>query len=148
AKFKWTKGPAIELSDFGTPNGGTFYELCIYDEDSGVPSDMYRGQPGGRGVCGRIATSCWKQLPTGWKFKSKTGAPDGITGVTLKARDAGKAKVQMSARNNLALGAFPLQASPHVVAQVRTSTGQCWSANFSAAGIKRNDALKFVGKSD
>jgi len=146
ARFKWTKGPAVTLNDFGIPNGGTVYELCIYDEANGAASNMYHGQPGGPGVCG--TAPCWIERPTGWNFKSRSGAPDGIVAVRLKVGEAGKGRVQMSAKSNdLTFGTFPLQALPRVVAQMRASTEQCWGANFST-GIRRNDSVKFVAKSD
>lgn len=145
--FKWKRGPAVALGDFGMPSGSTFstsYELCIYDEAGGVPFNAYHGQPSPG--CGIAA--CWTPSSTGWKFKSKTGAPDGITNVLLKAGAADKAKVEVSAGklDLLALSPFPLQKSPRVVAQVRTSTGQCWGATFSTA--TKNTATKFTAKSD
>ena len=142
--FKWKKGPAIALGDFGTPIGSTSYALCIYDEAGGVPSNAYHGQP--PGGCGTAA--CWTpSSTTGCKFKSKTGAPDGITNLLLKAGAADKAKVEVSAgKLDLALSPFPLQQSRRVVAQVRTSTGQCWGATFSTA--TKNTATKFSAKSD
>ena len=141
--FKWKKGPAIALGDFGAPFGDTSYELCIYDEAGGVPFNAYHGQP--TGGCGTAA--CWTLSSMGRKFKSKTGAPDGITNVLLKAGAADKAKVEVSAgKLDLALSPFPLQQSPRVVAQVRTSTGQCWGATFSTA--TKNTATKFTAKSD
>ena len=142
--FKWKKGPAIALGDVGTPIGSTSYALCIYDEAGGVPFNAYHGQP--PGGCGTAA--CWTpSSTTGCKFKSKTGAPDGITNLLLKAGAADKAKVEVSAgKLDLALSPFPLQQSPRVVAQVRTSTGQCWGATFSTA--TKNTATKFSAKSD
>ena len=142
--FKWKKGPAIALGDFGTPIGSTSYALCIYDEAGGVPFNAYHGQP--PGGCGTAA--CWTpSSTTGCKFKSKTGAPDGITNLLLKAGAADKAKVEVSAgKLDLALSPFPLQQSRRVVAQVRTSTGQCWGATFSTA--TKNTATKFSAKSD
>ena len=141
--FKWKKGPAIALGDVGTPIGSTSYALCIYDEAGGVPFNAYHGQP--PGGCGTAA--CWTLSSMGWKFKSKTGAPDGITNLLLKAGAADKAKVEVSAgKLDLALSPFPLQQSPRVVAQVRTSTGQCWGATFSTA--TKNTATKFSAKSD
>jgi hypothetical protein len=146
AKFQWRGGPAVVSKDFGDPTGGTSYELCIYDEQDGAPSDMYHGMPGTSGVCGPGA--CWATRPSGFRFRSGTGSPDGVTVVVLTAGAEGHANVQMRAKSTLALGPSPLHATPHAVAQIRTSAGPCWSASFSATGIKRNDATVFVGKSD
>jgi cysteine-rich repeat protein len=32
AQFKWGKGPAVPITDFGDPSGGELLELCVYDQ--------------------------------------------------------------------------------------------------------------------
>jgi uncharacterized delta-60 repeat protein len=123
-QFAWKHGPVVQTSDFGNPStANPVYELCIYD---GVLGGIYHGQP--MGPCG--TKPCWKQTATAWDFKSATGAPDGIIGVKLIGNAlAGKAQVQAKAKGNfLAAG---LQLTTPVVAQVRTSDGHCWGAQFS-----------------
>jgi CSLREA domain-containing protein len=138
-QLKWAKGPAVPGADFGAPGNGTLYELCVYVG----ASVAYRGQP--VGDCG--AEPCWTALPTGWRFQSASGVPDGITGVVLREGLApGQARVQVKAKGALALAPLPLEMSPGVVAQLRTSEGKCWGASFSTA--RRNDASQFQAKSD
>ena len=141
--FKWNKGPAVSEGEFAAPAAGTVYQLCVYDQAGDFPNVMYSGAP--RAACGR---AYWSSSPSGWTFRDLKGGPDGITGVLLRSGVPGRARVQMSAGGiPLALGPFPLQASPGVVAQVRTSAGACWGATFST-GITRNDPTRFVAKSD
>jgi cysteine-rich repeat protein len=142
--FRWSRGPAVAMSDFGNPTTTTRYALCVYDEVNGVPSSPYRGEPGG--TCGR--TSCWRQVPNGWSFTSRPTTPNDLTRVVLHAGGAGKATLAATAdRADLALVPFPLRATPAVVAQLRTTTGACWGATFSTR-IKRNDATGFIASSE
>jgi hypothetical protein len=142
--FRWRRGPAVVVNDFGTPTTTTRYALCVYDEVAGVPSSTYQAQPGGS--CGR--PSCWRQVPSGWSFTSKQTTPNDLTRVVLHAGGAGKATLAAIAdRADLALVPFPLHAAPAVVAQLRTTTGSCWGATFSTA-IKRNDATGFIASSE
>jgi hypothetical protein len=91
---------------------------------------------------------CWKELRSGWKFKSIDGAPDGIVGTPLKEGTAPlKAKVAVKARGDLSIVAPPLVGTPAaVVAQLRASDGRCWGGTFSTP--KRNAGGVFIGKSD
>jgi hypothetical protein len=131
-QLEWAKGPAVPGTDFGAPGAGTLYELCVYDGTDGV---AYRGRPVGE----------WTALPAGWKFRSVSGAPDGITGLLLREGVAsGRARVQAKAKGLLALAALPLSSG--VAAQLRTSDGKCWGASFSMP--RRNDAARFRAKSD
>jgi hypothetical protein len=79
-------------------------------------------------------------------FKNKSGAPDGITAVTLKAGMPLKGKVRVTGKGSAFSVGLPLQTGPGVVAQFKTSNGECWGASFSAPTI--NTATEFKGKSD
>jgi hypothetical protein len=141
-KFKWARGPAITAADFGTPNGGTTYTLCVWDHTASGTIVAYRG----RALPPCTTSPCWKLLTSGWKLKSP-GGPDGITDVVLRSGLTGKAKLQVKAKGApLSLPALPLARSPSVVAEVRTSDGACWGAVFSTAA--KNDGRQFSAKSD
>lgn len=142
AQFKWGKGPAVPLSDFGNPSGSELTRICVYTQTA--PNTWGLALRGSPSVSGG---GLWKSSDTGWKFTSKTGSPDGITGVVLKSASAPlKAKLQVKAKGNPAFSAFPLQTSPGVVAQFKTSLGTCWGATFSTPTV--NTATKFKAKSD
>jgi len=141
AEFKWGKGPMMPLADFGNPDAGEAMGLCVYDETG---PDTYaialQGSPSMSGA------GVWVGSATAWKYASTTGAPDGITSVTLKASTLPlRAKVQVNAKANPAFS-LPLQTSPSVVAQFRTSLGACWGATFSMPTV--NSVTEFKAKSD
>lgn len=142
-RFPVIVSTVVPLADFGDPGGGELTHLCIYEQTA--PSTYALALRGSPSVSGG---GLWKGSPTGWKFTRKTGAPDGITGVAFKARTVPlKAKVQVKANGNPAFPAgLPLQASPGVVAQFKTSLGTCWGAAFSTPRV--NTATEYKAKSD
>jgi cysteine-rich repeat protein len=140
--FAWTKGPAVALADFGDPTAGEQLELCVY-EASGPDAWTLatRGAPsiagGGR----------WTRSTTRWKFRSTSGAPDGVTGLTLTASTLPlKAKIQVVATHSPTFPTLPLAPGGAVVAELMTSTGTCWGAAFSAPSV--DTAKKYEAKSD
>jgi cysteine-rich repeat protein len=141
-QFHWSKGPAVPLAAFGNPTGGDSFQLCIYDQTG--PATYTLALTGSPSVSGG---GVWTEGPTGWRFKSTTGAPDGITGVMLRAAAVPlKAMVRVKVMNSPAFALLPLQSNPNVVAQFKTSLGTCWGATFSAPAM--NTATEFKAKSD
>src|SRR5262249_17648554 len=139
-QLKWKKGPLVQVGDFGNPSTGSpLYELCLYDAGVG---GVYDGQP--LGPCG--SRPCWTSNAAGWKFKSTTGLPDGVTRMTLKGSPvAGNARVEAKAKMTSLLAAG-LQLQTPVIAQVRSSDGHCWGARFSTP--RQNVPGLFKAKSD
>ena len=142
AQFKWGKGPVVSVTDFGDPTGGELLQLCVYDHTA--PDTYALVLSGSPSVSGGGA---WMGGPTGWKFKSTTGVPDGITSVTLKAGTIPlQGKVQVKTMNSPAFSPLPPQENSSVVAQFKTSLGTCWGATFSTPIV--NTATEFKAKSD
>jgi cysteine-rich repeat protein len=141
ARFLWSKGPAVPLASFGDP-GGEALRLCVYDQTG--PSTYTLALAGSPSMSGGGA---WTGNAMGWKFKSTTGVPDGVTSVTLMAGSIPlTAKVQAKAIDSPWFGPLPLQQDPSVVAQLKTSLGACWGATFSTPTV--NMATEFKAKSD
>ena len=139
ARFTWGNGPAVPLADFGDP-GSELTRLCIYR------------QPGHEWVSVAGASpsvsegGVWTQTSMGWKFRSRTGAPDGVTGVTLEAATVPrKAKLKVTAQADPAF-TLPLPQEPAMLVQFKTSLGTCWEATFLTA-TKSTDTV-FRAKSD
>jgi len=136
-QFKWAKGSPP------TPVDPYPMVLCVYDRLGGAYSSVYHGSP-------YDPDGVWTYRATAnisIKYKSKTGAPDGIKNVVLKFNaDPTKSKAQVRAAGDLTLPALPLQHDPSVVAQIRWASGQCWSATFSSPS--KSDAEQFTAKSD
>src|SRR5262249_8588558 len=142
ARFRWSKGPVVEADAFGDPSGGEPVELCIYDQTE--PGSYELALAGSPWV---IPPQGWTQTATGWRFRSATGAPDGITSILLSGSTTPlEAKLQVKAINSPLLGSLPLSASPSVIAQLRTSSGACWSATFSTPSV--NTMTEFKADSD
>jgi len=144
AAWKWLKGDATALAAFGSPLTTTSYALCVYGDTP--ESLLFETNAPAGGTChGR---PCWRAVSTkGFKYADRDATPDGNMMTLLKAGDAGKASATVKGKGgNLALPPLPLPLP--VRAQLRASTGACWEADFSAAGVKVNDATQFKGKSD
>ena len=141
-QFQWGKGPVVPLASFGDPTGGDVLQLCVYDQTG--PDTYALALTGSPSVSGGGA---WTGGPLGWRFRSATGAPDGITRVTLTAAAIPlKGKVQVKTLNSPSFAPLPLQQSPSVVVQLKTSSGACWGATFSTRAV--NTATEFKAKSD
>ncbi|MCC6849632.1 MAG: hypothetical protein IT294_14105 [Deltaproteobacteria bacterium] len=139
-QWKWSHGAVTPKADFGNPTVDAGYQLCVYD---GGALRMSLPLPAA-GVCRE--RPCWKENGAGFQYADKTGL-HGVTRLVLKSGAApGKAKVLLKGRGaHLAMPALPF-AQP-VTVQLRSSTGVCWEAAFSAPAI-RNQPDQFKDKSD
>jgi acyl-homoserine lactone acylase PvdQ len=138
--WKWTRGQATALADFGSPLADTSYDLCLYASDRLLSRTT---APAG-GVCrGR---PCWKQSSIGFKFKHADPAPRVLQTLTLRAGPDGKARVIAKGKGaGLALPSLPLAGFP-LRAQLVNADGACWEAGYPTA--LRNDTVRFKAKSD
>ena len=134
-RWKWARGAATTLVDFGDPVGTDTYTLCFYDDQ---PSTLLHATipPG----------TSWRAAGRkGFTYKDKLGVADGVTTVDLQAGAAGKAKIVISAKGyHLTLPA--LQLPVPLTVQLR-GHGECWGATYLQAGVKKNTLSEFVAKS-
>ncbi len=142
-QWKWDGGP-VAVADFGDPAGaGTDFNFCIFDTSSGVPSTIFAGTlPGAASCDGR---PCWKATGTrGFRYKSASGAPEGIRQLKLKA--AAKASIGLKAgRDALVLPVLPLEQSPSVSVQLSIEEGSCWQTLLDLPA-DRNTTTDFRAK--
>ena len=146
-QFQWTKGPAVSKASFGTPAAGIpQYGFCVYDHASGSPTSVIRAFASGDADCADKA--CWTESAKGWRLRNTAGTPDGIVELKLtEGQVDGKSAVKVKMKGaSLTLPALPFASDPKVVAQVRSSDGQCYGAVFSTP--TRNDAKAYQAKSD
>ncbi|MBI3766962.1 MAG: right-handed parallel beta-helix repeat-containing protein [Deltaproteobacteria bacterium] len=145
--WKWAKGDATTLADFGDPVGGaTDYTLCLYDTTAGAPSLRLRAEIPGGGVC--RGKPCWKSSTSVLHYADRELTPSGVLGALLKAGAEGFASLRVKAkRTNLALSSLPFAQDPAVSVQLRSSDGRCWGSAFTAPA-SRNDAAQFKDKLD
>lgn len=141
--WSWSGG-SIEASTFGDPVAGSSdYTLCVYDEVASSPATAFAAVlPAGAACDG---APCWKQLGAkGFRYKSKSGNPQGIRQLKLKAAAKGSLKLK-GGRELLAPPSLPLTQSPQVTVQVSVAGGACWQTALPSPA-DRNDSQDFRDK--
>jgi ELWxxDGT repeat protein/cysteine-rich repeat protein len=136
-EWKWRSQSAATPSDFGDPvsNGGTGYELCLYDGAAALILDA--AIPAG-GTCGtaRRPKSCWRRTATGYQYRNGGATPDGIQHVKLDASRSGNETIVVSGKGTR-LDDLPFPLAPPVTAQLHTSDGAvCWEATYGTPAAK------------
>jgi cysteine-rich repeat protein len=136
--WKWNKGAATTIEEFGDPTAGNGYTLCVFDGSPAAPPPLSLRIPAG---------SEWTPSRKGFHYRSRSGAPHGLRSVTLTAGIDGKAKVSVKGAGELL--PLPTTATPlglPVRVQLQSDAGTCWAATFSTA--KSNDGTTCKAKSD
>jgi hypothetical protein len=137
--WKWNKGAATAIADFGDPLTATTYGLCVYDEADGNPMLLMDVVAS--------AGSSWVQTATGFKYTNKRPTGNQLQQVTLRAGASGKAKISASGKGDgLPMPELPLEQGPTVIAQFQNGAGTCWEADYSSA--TKNSSTLFKAKSD
>jgi hypothetical protein len=134
--WKWSKGSATTLAELGDPVTSDEYVLCLYD-GSDLRATM-RVFPGG--TCQE--RPCWRAKPNGFQYRNKDALPHGITHLTLRAGENGKASLQAKGKGMpLPMPALNgLAGTLRVQLRNRTS-GLCWDTSFSPPFKKLTDEL-------
>jgi hypothetical protein len=135
--WKWQRGSASTIADFGDPVHAHGYATCIYDAAGSLI--FHASVPSG-GPC--RARPCWRAVGAGFHYRSGAALPDGLTKMLLIAGPDGKASVIVKGRGpNLHLPALPLVAP--VTVQVQEESGPCWAATYEPEGVRLNDGERF-----
>jgi cysteine-rich repeat protein len=139
-KWRWRKGAATDVAEFGDPLATTSYQLCIYDQGMLLTGST---APAG-GTCGVTHPKpCWRRRgANGFRYRdvSQSILPGGINRVSLKAGKDSKAEVQVHATggifefpSNGGLGLPDLAAIQQPLRiQVQNTNGLCFEAAFNA----------------
>jgi hypothetical protein len=146
-KWKWNRGEAVDLADFGAPDTSTnTMALCIYDR-RGLHRQL--DLPPGGVVATCSGKPCWTPSgTTGFKYKNSDGVPDGITSAKLKAGADGRSQVQIRAKGANLLPPETEDLSG-VVVQLLIDDGsetQCFKTSFSDAAVSAQDPERFKAK--
>lgn len=143
--WKWKKGAATSTGDFGDPLTTDDYAICLYDESNASALVAGAVVPAGR-TCG--TKPCWKATgATGYAYNDHDRTRFGIGTIKLHAGGSGSAKIVLKGQG----AALPLPTLPLPLplrGQLVNTSGQCWDATFSEAGLGKNDTERFQGKSD
>lgn len=168
-KWKWLSGQATELEDYGQPDAGTAYTLCIYDSVGDV---SFLPLPGlGEANDGKQVGpgSGWESAgeDTGWKYKNTNCDEEGVAGVTLTPGEDTHARITLKAKGQC--NAVPIPCSDAgagipctgkffhmdksvVVQLVNDDTavdplGECWHSGFGDENtVFKNVPQKFKSK--
>ena len=144
--WNWTKGKATLKADFGDPLTDTSYMLCVYEETGGVSNLRVTAHiPAGDTCTGR---PCWKMSTRGFTYLDKEATPQGVIKLALKEGYDGIAKIALKAKGaNIDMPGLPLAENARVTVQLKSGSGLCWDAEYSAPALK-NDQVQFRDKSD
>jgi hypothetical protein len=130
-------GPATEESKFGDPLASTDYALCAFMGSEVVVRAV---APGGR--CG--GKRCWKRTPHGFEYRNPK-APDGIARLSLRAGDAGRTRIDVSAKgSHLLAPTLPRDVYDAFVVELRRTDDPtaCWSAFHTQIEKNRSDLFR------
>ncbi len=146
-KFKLSRGGATTTADFGDPASDDDVILCLWDATGGVDRLVWQSIVSGGGTCD--GSPCWTASPTGFSYSDKEMEHSGISGVKLKAGDAGKTgiSVQGGGSPGLKLPSVPLESDSSVAFQILSEqSGKCFGATFGTP--KKNADGKYLAKSN
>jgi cysteine-rich repeat protein len=139
--WKLTKGADTAIADLGDPTADTGYALCAFDvSPAAFPYQLLfsTSVPAG---------SDWKISKNGFRYRRRSGTPDGVSSVTLVAGVDRKAKASVKGSGEL----LPLPATETplplpLVVQLQNDAGTCWGATFATAAS--NDGTTFKAKTN
>jgi hypothetical protein len=142
-KWKWAKGSATNLNEFGDPLTTDGWFLCVYNNSTRISEIEL--PPGG--TC--AGKPCWKAKSTGFAYKDKERTPDGVVSATLKAGADQKALIKVTAKGvNVPEPDLTNPLTGPVAVQFHRADGAiCFEANYSAP-FKKNEDGKFSDKAD
>lgn len=142
-KWKFANGPAVDLgADVGDPTSTDDYVLCVYDQDSDTDELIVELDAFAGGEC--FVKPCWKTLSSGYLYKHKFGSMDSLS---VSAGTEGKPKAQVKSSFGFPSPGLPRTVDSTLTVQLfNTSTGACWSSEYSSP--KLNTATLFKAKSD
>lgn len=137
--WRWVRGEATTLGDFGDPFNTTDYAFCVYDA-SGEQQPIFEVAAPAGGTC--RDRPCWLELSGGRpEFNDPDTLQGGLRRLRLKPGEDRRSSVVVAAKGeNLTLPVLPL--TPPVTAQVQATNDMCWTATYDAL-IRRNETGLF-----
>jgi cysteine-rich repeat protein len=155
-KWKWLRGPAQDISEFGDPRADEDFFLCVFDRVGGVPQLAASAALGAGGTCSGQA--CWKQIgreaqPRGFRYVDRAGATGGVRRLLLRPGEEGRSQIVLQARGAaLALpgpataGRYFAQEGDVTLQLQRRTPGGCWQSLVTPAATQANTADLFRAK--
>ena len=133
--WKWLKGAETSVQDLGDPTRTTSYTLCLYAGTASATVALPAG-------------SKWQTAGSkGFKYKDKSGTPNGAQKALLKSGAAGKAKALVKGKGtNLPDTLAPMLPLPVTVQLVNDTNSTCFEAVYDSGDVIKNDAKQFKAK--
>ena len=143
--WKWLKGQATELGDFGDPQTSANHVLCLYggasetlltDGEIQVPKDAALWTPIGA---------------TGWRYRDASAAEDGAQKLLLKSSSQDKSKAMLKGKGSLLPDpTLPVASAslPLVVQLLNSQTSTCLESTLTATDVVTNDNTQFKAKTE
>lgn len=151
-KLFWrvSKGEDTGVGQIADPFNGEGYWLCIYDESGGTPALVYQAVVPSNASC--TSPPCWSSQASSssLRYKAPAATPEGIRQVLLRPGAGGRARVVVKGKGphlaNGPLGFPPLPLPLPARVQLQYGERPCWEAEYTGAGVQRNDGSQFKGR--
>jgi len=136
--WKWLKGAATDVADFGDPTAATHYAVCLYAGTTPA-------------VLGELTVfpdaARWSSLTTGFRYKDDGAAPHGVKKVILKAGPQDTASLLVKgAHANVPDGLLPLGRAPVVAQLQRADIATCWTSTFETGSVLTDTAEQYKAR--
>ena len=119
--------------------------MCLYDSRDPVGLLREWVAPAG-GVC--AGKACWKQRgERGYTYRDRTGSATGLRSLRLITSASGELKIRLKG-HGLGLYLPPMPLDVPLTLQLQATNGECWEAEYSPAGVRRNSVKRFDATSD
>ena len=143
AVWKWFRGVSPTPATFADPTTTSDYAFCLYGQQGNqMPLIFSAIAPAASQCKGR---SCWRKTGTGYRYRTGTGLPNGLTKIYLDARSEGRARIVLKARGtNLHLPDLPMPLPLRV--QLQAENGPCWEGTYVDGGVSQNSQQHFRGR--
>ena len=147
--WKWKKGEDTALPALGSPHLFDAYTLCIFDVSTPTPALLFRAAVPPGGTCG--SGPCWSTHgASGFVYKNKSSAPEGLTNLKVVAGSGGRAQALVKGRGALlanrpfGLPSLPLPLPMRV--QLQGAAGFCAETEHDASSVRTNNPSSGVFK--
>jgi len=135
--FSYSKGLETPKADFGFPTYDTDYTLCLFREIE--PTLLRRIEVPGGTLCG--SKPCWKAMSKGFKYKDTTASSNGIVAISLKEGETGRTRIALKGKGVNLLPPAIGELNQKVTAQLISTSGVCWDAEFAIPAKKMTDEI-------
>ncbi len=136
--WKWLKGAATTVPDFGTPATDTRYSLCLYKGALPLLVAEAALPPG----AGR-----WSAFAKGFHYDDAGQSPHGVLKGLFKEGLDTKAKIILKAGGpNLPDALLPIGSAPVVAQLVRADIARCWEGRYEIGDVTADSASLFKAK--